>query len=426
VDAAALTAMKNVSLGTDNATCSTSAAAAAAQKAFNINYLSVPNLSTLPSPCVNFSLDANNNTLVKVSATATLNTYFLRVLGSQYNTFNIGQSATAQRNPMVMSLVLDVSYSMKNNGGSTALPPSVEHFVADFDPNNNDSVDWVSVVTFGTSAILTVPNSQPFKNVVDTAMGTNFWGNGVINYTNSQAGLALGQAQILKIPKTSNLLRVLVFFTDGWPNIQQDTLTCTAATKTKPAVTANLLYCGCDPGDEALNLCTNTSTVWFDPTSCKSDNTCNTPKSGTCGATGGTPPLPTTFPDQQMNANESLANVGYCGGTAPGGQTLASDAMYRTVLVANDPNINPYTGQAGLQYQNTYVYAIGMGTAITGQPAAEEFLREIANDPQAATYNSSLPAGEAVFVNCTSSTSCPELDAVWQRIAAKITLRLAK
>src|SRR5271167_3777415 len=75
VDAAALTAMKNVSLGTDNANCSNSAAAAAAIKAFNINYASVPGLGTA-TPCVNFSVDGNNNTLVNVSATASSTTYF--------------------------------------------------------------------------------------------------------------------------------------------------------------------------------------------------------------------------------------------------------------------------------------------------------------------------------------------------------------
>jgi len=160
VDSAALTAMKNVSQGTGGETCNiTSAAGLAADEAFNINYLSVPNLSGTVTPSVCFSLDANNNTLVNVSATATLNTYFIRIFGSSYDTLTVSAAATAQRNPLVMSLVLDVSYSMTQNGGSGVMPTAVENFVEDFDPNNNDTIDNVSVVTFGTSAITIVPNA---------------------------------------------------------------------------------------------------------------------------------------------------------------------------------------------------------------------------------------------------------------------------
>jgi Flp pilus assembly protein TadG len=423
VDSAALTAMKNVSQGTGGVpSCNiTSAAGLAGDKAFNINYLSVPNLTTTPVPSICFSLDANNNTNVTVTASATLNTYFMRAFGSEFNTLTVDASATAQRNPLVMSLVLDVSYSMEKNGGSSALPGAVENFVADFDPNNDDDIDWVSVITFGTSAVTTVPNSQPFKDTIDTAMETNFWKSGVVNYTNSQSGLAAGQTQIQKIPSTPNLLRVLVFFTDGWPNIQQDTLNCAAHGTTK-ASSANLLYCGCDPGDESLGLCGSTNLVFFSPSSCSSDNACSTPSSG-CGSGAGGVPNPTSFPDQQFSgASEPLSNVSYCGGTAPGAPgSLSSDAMYRTVLVSNDASTNSYTGQVGLLQQNTYVYSIGMGTAITGQPAAEEFLREVANDPSAATFNPNLPVGEAVFASDSS-----ELNEVFQTIASKILLRLSK
>jgi hypothetical protein len=433
VDAAALVAMKNVSQGTGGYTCNiTSVAGLAADKEFNINYQSVPNLSTTtPTPNVCFSLDANDNTLVTVSATATINTYFIRILGAAYDTLSVSASATAQRNPMVMSLVLDVSYSMEKNGGSGALPSAVDNFIADFNGTTTDSdtIDHVSVITFGTYATVTVPNSSPFQSAISSAMKTNYWANNIINYTNSQAGLAAGQKEILLVPKTSNLLRVAVFFTDGWPNIQQDTLTCPNGS------TANLLYCGCDPGDHDFNppLCNLTgptnSLVFFSPSSCTTSNNCTAPSSG-CGATGGfNPQLPTAFPDQQTGGSEPLnttVGVTYCGG--PSGLTPNSDAMYRSVLIANNPNTNPYsaswnggTAQVGMLHQDTYIYAIGMGTAITGQPAAQEFLREVANDPAASTFDSTLPVGEAVFASDSS-----DLNQVFQEIAAKILLRLAK
>ena len=408
VDAAALTAMKDVNLGTGSLpNCSlASGAGAAAQEAFNVNYKSVPGLGTPPTPSICFSLDSNNNTIVNVSATATMNTFFLRVLGSTYNTLSVSASAQAQRNPLIMSLILDVSYSMTQNGGSGALPTAVENFIADFDPDDTDMTDWVSVVTFGTFAYVNQANTQPLKTPVDNVMNTNLWPGGVINYTNSYQGLTYGQQQILAKTLTPNTIRVAVFFTDGWPNIQQDSLQCSPNAKPLPA-TIPVLYCGCDPGDESLGLCGGTNLVWFNPGGCSSNNSCSTVS---CGAT--------VFPDQQLGgASEELSNVTYCGGTAPG-QTLAGDAMYRAVKVAQS-----------MQANNIYVYAIGMGTAITNpnNAVAKEFLREVANcsstncDQAAATYNPNLPQGEAVF-----ASNSTELEAVFQTIASKILLRLAK
>lgn len=404
VDAAALTAMKDVNLGTGSLpNCSlTSGAGAAALEAFNVNFNSVPNLSvTTPTPSICFSQDVNNNTIVAVNATASINTYFIRIadmFGGNFNTLSVGASAQAQRNPLIMSLILDVSYSMTENGGSTALAPAVENFIENFDPGDNDSTDWVSVVTFGTYANLNLANTQPLKGPVDSVMATNFWAGGIVNYTNSIQGLTQGQTEILAKTLSPNTIRAAVFFTDGWPNIIQDNLKCGTG-----SATTNVLYCGCDQGDESLHLCDSTPVEFFNPSSCTSNNVCGAVAGG-CAAT--------SFPDQQTGASQSLANVNYCGGPAPGQSPLGSDAMYRAVKIAQ-----------AMQAQNIFVYSIGMGTAITdpSNAVAEEFLREVANDPNAATYNPNLPQGEAVF----ASTSA-ELTQVFQTIASKILLRLSK
>ena len=73
------------------------------------------------------------------------------------------------------------------------MPPAVKDFIANFDPGNNDTTDWVSVVTFGTYANLNLANTQPLMGPVDTVMNTNFWSGGIVNYTNSIAGLTQGQ-----------------------------------------------------------------------------------------------------------------------------------------------------------------------------------------------------------------------------------------
>jgi Flp pilus assembly protein TadG len=406
VDAAALTAMKDVNLGTGTLpNCSlTSGAGAAALEAFNVNFNSVPNLSvSAPTPNICFSTDVNSNTIVNVNATASINTYFIRIAdffpgGGNFNTLTVGATAQAQRNPLIMSLILDISASMESNGGSSALAPAVKSFIEDFDPGNNDSVDWVSVVTFGTSANVNLANTQPLMGPVDGVMNSNFWPNGVTNYTNSNAGLSQGENQILSKVLSPNTIRAAVFFTDGWPNIIQDNLKCgTGSTLT------SVLYCGCDQGDESLGLCGSTPVRFFDPSSCQTNNSCGAVAGG-CTAT--------VFPDTQTGANESLASVSYCGGPAPGQSPLGSDAMFRAVKTAQ-----------AMQANNIYVYSIGMGTAITGanNAVAEEFLREVANDPNAATYNPNLPQGEAVF-----ASSSTQLTQVFQTIASKILLRLSK
>jgi Flp pilus assembly protein TadG len=403
VDAAALKGMQNVNLGTGALpNCSTtSGAGAAALEAFNVNFNSVPNLSvTTPTPSICFSQDVNNNTVIAVNATASVNTYFIRIFGASFNTLSVGATAQAQRNPLIMSLILDISYSMTQNQGDTAMPTAVDDFIANFDPGNNDTTDWVSVVTFGTSANVNLANTQPLMGPVDTVMNTKFWNlpPNTFNYTNSQAGLSQGENQILSKVLSPNTIRVAVFFTDGWPNIIQDNLKCGSG-----STLTSVLYCGCDQGDNSLGLCGSTPVQFFDPSSCQTNNTCGAVAGG-CAAQ--------LFPDQQTSGQKSILNTNYCGGPAPGQSPLGSDAMYRAVKVAQ-----------AMQANNIFVYSIGLGTAITGanNSVAEEFLREVANDPNAATFNPNLPQGEAVF-----APTAADLKNVFQIIASKILLRLSK
>src|SRR5208283_6067607 len=87
---------------------------------------------------------------------------FLRfVLGS---TVPISDTASVSRAPLYMSLVLDQSYSMTQNGGSSALPSAVTNFINQFD----DSADHVAVVSFATIPNIGVAmsSSPPFKAAV--------------------------------------------------------------------------------------------------------------------------------------------------------------------------------------------------------------------------------------------------------------------
>ena len=387
VDAAALEGMRNLSKGT-------SIAQRLANDTFNLNVQALGAYSTAPVFSFAKNVDASGNQSVTVTGTVYWQPIFLRIVLS--SAVPITESATVSRAPLYMSLVLDQSYSMTQNSGSTALPPAVTDFVNQFD----DTQDHVAVVSFATTANIGVQmqNSPPFKSAVSTYV--NGMGFTLTNcYTFAQTGLDNGLAQINSVTLPSNAQKIIVFFTDGWPNMIQDTLTCSGRSTT-------LNFTMCDSGDDSLGLCTTSWPLSVFTTSGGS-TTCNTctsyPSYSTllyCNPT----PSGMTFHSNQYNTSESLA----VGGT--GQNNLSNEAIYRAESSASTA-LN----------QNVTIYSIGLGTAITGQSAAQQFLYTVANDPNSSKYNSSLPQGQAVFAPSSS-----QLDTVFQQIASKILLRITQ
>jgi Flp pilus assembly protein TadG len=358
VDAAALAAMRNLNQGHTQATT-------IAQSAFNVNYQSIPGRDASP-PVFNlvFTTDANNNTVINVSATATINTYFLRVM-SGYNTLNVSTSAQAIRNPVIMSLVLDKSGSMKVNLGYKALPGAVTNFISQFD----DATDQVAEVSFSSVATTDVTIRKSFTTPITNAANSMVFGGA----TYAQAGLQNGQTQIqnVTVAPGQNVIKVAVFFTDGWANTNQDKLNCSGKTLTL------LNYGGCAPPEAAVGWCTGV--FFLDPTS-------GTPITGGCGAQ--------TFPAQDTGTNQSLTQT-----------NISNDAMYRTVQLSN-----------AMRGQNITIYSIGLGDKIN-QP----YLQQVANDPASITFDATKPVGEAIF-----ASTAADLQGVFQTIASKILLRLSQ
>jgi Flp pilus assembly protein TadG len=202
LDAAALAGMRNLNLG--NAT-----AQSIAQAEFNLNYQSVLGTDPVP-PVFNFvvTTDANNNRVVNVNATATVQTFFLGILPG-HKTVPVSSSAQTTRAKLIMALVLDRSGSMNLNGGAQALPPAVDNFLTYFDNSN----DQVAMVSFSTLATVNVPIQTNFQTVITNAVNKMAFGGA----TFSQAGMQNGQTQInsVVVPAGQNVVKVAVFFTDG-------------------------------------------------------------------------------------------------------------------------------------------------------------------------------------------------------------------
>jgi hypothetical protein len=66
----------------------------------------------------------------------------------------------------------------------------------------------------------------------------------------------------------------------------------------------------------------------------------------------------------------------------------------------------------------TVFYVVGLGDENT---LNKPFLQQLANDIHSPAYNSSQPAGEALFTNDPS-----ELEQIFQEVASKIQLRLTQ
>lgn len=355
VDAACLAGMRNLNKGTAEATT-------IAQSAFTLNYGSTARDARPPVLNINFSTDGNGDPIISANASANINTFFMRLL-PQYKTLQVNATAQATRPKLAMSLILDRSGSMQINGGWSALPPAVQSFIGFFD----DNLDQVGMVTFSSIPKVEVPIQTYFTSPIMTATNkmTKSYFTGA---TYSQGGLLDGQSQINSVPTTPNMVKVAVFFTDGWANTNQDTLACPSPTL--------LNYGGCSPPEYAAGWC-GPGFAFINPT---------TGNTTSCGAS--------KFPSQQYGIMEPL-NI----------TNISNEALYRAIQLSNQ-----------MRAQGIVIYSIGLGDKIS-----QTFLQQIANDPNSPTFDPNQPVGEAVF-----APTANDLQAVFQTIAAKILLRLTQ
>ena len=385
VDAAALEGMRNLSSGT-------TVAQKLAQDTFNLNVQALGSYTAAPSFSFAKNTDASGNQSVTIIGTVYWQPMFLRLVLS--SSVPITESATASRAPLYMTLVLDQSYSMTQNGGSTALPGAVTNFINQFD-DTQDHVAVVSFATYATAGVL-MKNSPPFRTAVSNYVNAMTFS--LTNcYTFAQTGLDNGLTQINSVTVPSNAQKIIVFFTDGWPNMVQEKLNCTGSTRTL------LNFTMCDDGDVSLGLCTSGYPLSVFTTS-GGNTTCNTCTSFpsytvTDPCVPGSIPNGINFQSNQYNGKEAVSLT-----------NIENEAIYRAEASAITA-LN----------QNVTVYSIGLGTAITNQTTAQNFLYTVANDPSGPSYNSSLPQGMAVFAPNSS-----QLDTLFQTIASKILLRITQ
>jgi len=414
VDAAALMAARNIGQGETTAT-------SLADSAFWANYG-----STALVPSVTYSGGSsscpsgpNGETQVCVTANLSLNTYFMRVL-PQWQTLSVASVATALRADAAVTMVLDRSGSMNLNGGCSALAVAIQDFLGYFDTSR----DQVGMTGFASNASADTSGTcqetgencvQPTYNFTSIATTVAGWscnsnppfGGGTYAY----GGLQNASTWENNIT-TANVRKAVVFFTDGWANADQYTLSC-----------GTVIMGGCSAVEQGAIPTSDGSYIsWCGPGfffwpprpgSVNSDNTqsCNGANSFT-GYNGNT---------YTISPNGSSAPPGVTDWKPVQGATTAyyitQDAEYHALQLANT-----------MRSQGITVYSVGLGSTVDNN-----FLQQLANDPNyPATYNSSQPAGTsglAVFApDCpgTGSECTDELKRAFQIVANDIILRLTQ
>ncbi len=359
VDAAALMGVRSLSLGDEQAR-------AIAASTFQMNYagsrIGVRAVRE-PTVAVSIGITPDGNKRVSVDARVRTNTYFLGVLrllpgGGDFTTVSTSSQAEAQRARLVMGISLDRSGSMTSNGGRTALPPAVETFIGFFD----DVIDRVALSSYSNHATLDFPMSHNFKAPVVTRVRTMVFSG----WTYSHGGIDVVRDQIRNAPlaPNENVLKVMVFFTDGHANsFLAPNVRCTSSSTLALILVPDSSNNGFrNPLTGATVNCTHTQSTRFD--SLRTGN----------------------------NIARTNANV-------------ENEGLYMTERSAR------LTRQDG-----TVVFSIGLGNDIN-KPS----LRRIANDPSSTTFNPNEPVGLAAFAPTAS-----ELTDVFRQIASRILLRLTQ
>lgn len=164
--------------------------------------------------------------LTEVTTTATADGLTLKITGSMYvpTTFlklmglqgiPITATGTIRRNPVIVALVLDTSGSM-DPGEKDQMQQAAINFTSTL----VDGIDQASVIVFGAFADMKFPMQYVTKN--NRPILANAIRSEVDGITNIQAGLALARLQVRNAQgggfTSPNTLKVIVLFTDGFPN----------------------------------------------------------------------------------------------------------------------------------------------------------------------------------------------------------------
>jgi len=418
VDAACLTGMKNLS---DNSAQAQAKAQQLATDMFQANFGPNP-----PTPTVTFPLDKYLNQQVKVTATANVRTLFMQYL-QQWSSVPVSAAAVATRGKLIMSIVLDRSGSMKSSSsggdnGEAALTAAVPIFVSYF--NNSPTGDELAMISFSSNATVDFAMNYSFATPIDNAVaamtpggGTFGTGAGTQPILSTTVGAPLSLADLqnnsVTINPGENVIKVVVYFTDGLMNAAQDKFYCLG--KGGDINNTTLVNYG------GYDASSGTVVGFLDPNSYNPNQpngwgSCNS-GSDNCASGLVYDSAGDICKDINGNIVRKFVSQQY-GAQYLTRANVTAEAQYRAIQTAIAMRTESPVP--------TYIFTILLGN----DADATALLKQLANDPSSPSYILSQPQGEFFAIpSCTGSglTSCKtELNTAFQAIASKILLRLTQ
>lgn len=156
---------------------------------------------------VSFGVNPDGESTVTVSATRTVPTWFMRVMGEDQMVVN--STATASVPPLDLALVLDQSGSMAAQGAWDDLQAASKDFVDEF----SESLDQLALVSFQIRGTDRFALSRPFKSTIKSQINAMQSAGD----TNTGEGFRRAYNQLTGPNVRPESIRVVVFFTDGRP-----------------------------------------------------------------------------------------------------------------------------------------------------------------------------------------------------------------
>ncbi len=217
VDGAALAAARSLS---DGATASAQQASAQAQGVtwfyanFPSTYLGVASVNMTTSN-VTYST-ANNIQTIAISASAVVNTFFMRWLGINSSTVNA--NGTASRRDLVIMMVLDRSWSIEYEGACSTMISAAKAFTGQF----AEGRDYIGMVSFAADVLVEHAPTQSFQSTLGYSNATGS-GAGLIDQincngnTNTAQAISVAYNELWKV-NLPLAMNVLFIETDGFPN----------------------------------------------------------------------------------------------------------------------------------------------------------------------------------------------------------------
>lgn len=421
VDAAAIAAARALSEGADD-NARRQNAIAVGERFFRMNYPDGFLGSTPSAPNITAVHEATGYWRVNASATATMPTTFMRVLAGD-TVVAPSAAGEAIRRDLDVMLVMDTSGSLGPPTSPSSVFPTLKSaaktsFINRFASGTNG--DRVGLASFSSGAVVDVQiNKTAARGFNRTTINNAIDALPLGGATASAEGMRKALDELNAIPpNVRSSLRVILFFSDGAPNIINGTFPRQSAS----AVTGNLYS---ETASQTLNdgrgrsLCRD------------SDGACR------------------VFPENQRNGNESWYSTGNSSDvdgpritslplTGSGSVNLSSYNNRRTINGSpysnNRCNVNKAARNMVENIANTAraqevrIYTIGLGDALNNlevtfcgygnNERGATILRRLANTADSDTFNAAQPQG----LYCHAATAS-ELDRCFSTIASEI-LRL--